>query len=120
VNTFLFLIAIILESSIAPFLSHLGSNPLEHAFGQARVRCRDVSTMEKILKTFSFNLEPISRRPFLDLLCAPQGRHSMGVVCEPWSESRDSELACGPFHIAVSLLEAVDVDLTRALGTGNH
>jgi hypothetical protein len=67
------LISIIRESPTAVFLSHLGSDPLEHAFGQAQVRYRDVNTMEKMLKGFSFNLQKISRSPFLDLLCAPQG-----------------------------------------------
>jgi hypothetical protein len=71
-----------------------------------------------LLSAFSFNLEKISRRPFLNLLCAPQGRHSLGVICEPWSESPDSELACRRFDIAVSLLEATGIDLTRVLGTG--
>jgi hypothetical protein len=101
-NTFMFLISIICELITAVFLSHFGSDPLEHAFGQARVCCRDGNTMDKMLKAFSFNLEKISRRPFLDLLCAPQGRHSMGVICDPSSESPDSELACRSFDIAVS------------------
>jgi hypothetical protein len=86
-NTFMSFISIFRESPTAIFVSHLGSDPLAHAFGQARVRCRDVNTMKKMLKAFSFNLEKMSRRPFLDLLCAPQDRHSMGVICESWSES---------------------------------
>jgi hypothetical protein len=32
----------------------------------------------------------------------------------------DSELAYRPFDIGVSLLEAIDLDLTRGLGTGHH
>jgi hypothetical protein len=119
-NTFMSLISIIRESPTAVFLSHLGSDPLEHAFAQARVRCRDVITMEKMLKAFSFNLEKISRRPFLDVLCAPQGRHYMGAICEPWSESSDSELTCRPFDIAIFLREATCIDLRRVLGTGHH
>jgi hypothetical protein len=119
-NRFISLISTIRESSTAIFLSHLGSDPLEHAFGQARVRCRDVSPTENMLKAFSFNLEKISRRPFLDLLCAPQARHSMGIICEPRSESPDSELTYRPFDITVSLLEAIGSDLTRVLGTGHH
>jgi hypothetical protein len=70
-NTFMSLISIIRESPITVFLSNLGSDPLEHTFGQVRVRCRDVNTMEKMLKALSFNLEKIFRCPFLDLLCAP-------------------------------------------------
>jgi hypothetical protein len=81
-NTFMSPISIIRESPNAVFFSHLGSDPLEHAFGHARVGCRDVNTIEKMLKAFSFSLEKISRLPFLDLLCAPQGRHSVGVICE--------------------------------------
>jgi hypothetical protein len=70
-NTLMSLISTISESPTAVSLSHLGSDHLEHAFGQARVRCRDVNTMEKILKAFSFNLEKIPRRPFLDFLLYP-------------------------------------------------
>jgi hypothetical protein len=108
---FVSLILMIRESPTAVLLSHLGSDPLEHAFGQARARCRDVNTMEKMLKAFSFKLEKIPRCPFPDLLCAPQSRHSMGVICELWPESPDSELAFRPFDIAVSLLEASGIDL---------
>jgi hypothetical protein len=70
-NTFMSLISIIRESPTAVFLSHLGSDPLEHVFCQARVRCRDVNTMEKMLKAFSFNLEKISC-PFLDYSVLPR------------------------------------------------
>jgi hypothetical protein len=117
---FMSLISITRESPTAVFLSHLGSDPLEHAFSQVRVRCHNMNTMKEILKAFSFNLEKISDLPFLDLPYAPQGRYFMSGICEPWPESPDSELACRLFDIIVSVPEAIGLDLTRGLKTGYH
>jgi hypothetical protein len=44
----------------------------------------------------------------------------MGVICEPWSEFPDSEPACRPFDIAISLLEAIGIDLTQVLMTEHY
>jgi hypothetical protein len=41
------LITIVRTSDDSVALYHIGSSPLEHAFGNMRIRCRDVHTLEK-------------------------------------------------------------------------
>jgi hypothetical protein len=106
------LISTIRESSTPISLGNLGSDPLKHSFGHARVRYRDVKIMNKMLMAFSFKAEQISTRPFLEWLDMPRSRHAMAIVCDPWSDSPDSELMCSPYDLAVSLLEEIGLDLT--------
>jgi hypothetical protein len=115
-NTFASLISIIRESPTLVNLGNLGSNPLEHSFGHARVCCRDVNTMVTMLRAFADKTKEISSRQFLELFNMPRGRHVIGIICGPWSESPDSELMCSPYEIAVSLLEEIGLDLPPILG----
>jgi hypothetical protein len=115
-NTFMSLISIIRKSSTPISLGNLGTDPLEHSFGQARVRCRDVNRMNKMLMIFSPKAEQISTHPFLELLNMPRGRHAMVIVCDPWSESPNSELTCSPYDLVVPLLEEVGLVLPSILG----
>jgi hypothetical protein len=100
-NTFASFISIIRESPTPVNLGNLGSDPLEHFFGKARVRCRDVNTMVATLRAFADKAEERFSRQFLELLNMPRGRHAMGIIWGPWSESPDSELMCSPYEIAV-------------------
>jgi hypothetical protein len=114
-NMFMSLISIIRESSTPISGGNLGGDPLEHSFGHARVRSCDVKKMNKMLMTFSSKAEQTSTRPFLELLNMPRGRHAMAIVCDPWSESPDSELTCSPCDLALSLTEEIGFDLTPIL-----
>jgi hypothetical protein len=114
-NTFASLISILRESPTPVCLNRLGSDPLEHSFGQARMRCWDVNTMNKMLRAFAYKIEDISERSFMALLDAPRRRHSIGVTCGPWSASPPSELTCTPFEIALSLFDEIGIDLSRVL-----
>jgi hypothetical protein len=114
-NTFVSLISIIRESRTALRLDRLGSDPLEHSFGQARTRCHDVNTMDKMLKAFAYKADLISKAPFLQLLGCPRRRHSMGIICGPWSDSPPSELTRPPFEIAVSMFDEIGIDVSRVL-----
>jgi hypothetical protein len=99
-NTLGSLISTIGESPTGICLNRLGSDPLEHSFGQARTRCEDVNTMDKMLKAFAYRAEEISERQFLALFNAPRRRHSLGVNCGPWATSAPSVLTHTPFEIA--------------------
>jgi hypothetical protein len=115
-NAFASFISIIRESSTPINRGYPGSDPLEHSSGHARACCRDVNTMVRMLRAFADKAEEISACQFLELLNMPRGRHVMGILCGPWSESPDSELICSPSEISVSLLEEVGLDLTPILG----
>jgi hypothetical protein len=49
-NTFRSLISIIRESPTPKAPGRIGSGPLEYSFGHVRIQCRDVKTMDKMLK----------------------------------------------------------------------
>jgi hypothetical protein len=87
-NTFMSLISIIRESPTAISVSHLLSDPLDHAFGQALVHCRDVNTMEKMLKAFSFNLKKRSSRGFPNSVCGAESGRPIGAGKGNWHTSR--------------------------------
>jgi hypothetical protein len=80
-NTFASRISIIRESPTPVNLGSLGSDPLGHSFWHARVRCRDVNTMVRMLRAFADKAEEISSRQFLELLNMLGGRHAMGIIC---------------------------------------
>jgi hypothetical protein len=80
------------------------------------VRCRDVNIINKILMRFFSRADHISTCSFLELLNMPRGRHVMVILCDPWSESPNSELMCSPHDLAVSLLEEIGLDLLPILG----
>jgi hypothetical protein len=46
----------------------------------------------------------------------PRGRHAVAIICDPWSESPDSELVCSPYDLAVSLPKEIGLDLAPILG----
>jgi hypothetical protein len=114
-NTFASLLSTKRTSPTPICLNRVSSDPLEHSFGHARIRCKDVNTMDKMLKAFSYKAESIAIGPFLDLLGTPRRRHSMGITCEAWSVSTPSELVHTPFEIAVSLFDELGIGLSRVL-----
>jgi hypothetical protein len=80
-NTFVALI-IVMSNSSEPFcINRLGSNPLEHVFGFARIRCHDVETMFRLLSAFADRLLHCSTGRLLRLAAAPRRRCSVGVDC---------------------------------------
>jgi hypothetical protein len=53
INIFIVLITIIWTSDDSVALGRIGLSPLEHAFGNMRIRCRDVYTLEKMIVAFT-------------------------------------------------------------------
>jgi hypothetical protein len=111
-NTFLSLITIIQGPDSPLCLDRLGLGPLEHASGQARIRCHDVNTMNKTLSAFADRAESIFLQPFRELFGTPHHRRSIGIICDPWQQSPPSVLSTKAFYIAVSLLQEPGMDLT--------
>jgi hypothetical protein len=111
-NTFLSRITNVQGSDSPLCFDRLGSGPLEHAFGQARIRCHDVNTMKKMLSVFAYRAESISLQPFLELSGTRHHKRSIGIICDPWQQSPASVLSTKAFHIVVSLLQQIGMDLT--------
>jgi hypothetical protein len=111
INTFFSLITLIRTSPTAVKLDHLGSGPLEHAFGQGRIRCHDINTMNKMLAAFADRAESLVLKAFLDLFGTSHRRHSIGIICGPWLSSDPSVIPHAAYEIALSLLELIGLDL---------
>jgi hypothetical protein len=87
INIVIALITIVRPSDDSVALDRIGSSPLEHAFGNMRIRCRDVHTLEKMIAAFT-SIELASIIPSLQNLQRIPRRHlSMGVRCESFIHS---------------------------------
>jgi hypothetical protein len=82
-NTFIALIVILQHSINSVCLNRLGSGPLEHGFGRAPIRCRDVITMKKIINAFTTDVTDLPIDKFLKLTVEPRRPAAVGVDCEP-------------------------------------
>jgi hypothetical protein len=99
------------DDSIA--LDRIRSSPLEHAFGNMRIRCRDVHTLEKMIAVFT-SIKLASVVPsLLNLQRIPRRHLSMGVRCESFIHSEHSIFTLGPKAIAIVLFLCTGIDLSR-------
>jgi hypothetical protein len=95
----------LLRTSVAPIRpNRLRRNPLEHAFGKVRIRCRDVNSMRKMLSAMATEIIRAFAKFFFEILGSLPRVASVGVDWEPWSESGASALTIDPRSIADSLL----------------
>jgi hypothetical protein len=103
-NTFIALIMLIdgLDGPIC--LNRFGSNPLEHAFGHARIRCRDVNYMEKLIAALAGNYTISNIEHFLAIAAEPKRRRSVGVTCKPIARTDRRIVQLAPQLLARSLL----------------
>jgi hypothetical protein len=93
-------------------LNCLGSNPLEHAFGKARIRRSDVNTMRLMMRGFTSEALSLTVNTSPQIVSAPRSRRLIGVNCEPISGSDPSAFTSSPKAVAVSLFLQTRIDLT--------
>jgi hypothetical protein len=103
-NTFLDLIVVMCHSDQPFSLNCIGSNPLGHAFGTGRIKCRDVHTMERFLEALASNLMSGGAKQLLEIAARPCRRRSVGVDCAPLVRNQDSIFWSAPLVMAKSLL----------------
>jgi hypothetical protein len=82
-NTFVALLDIMSNSDRRFCLNRIGSNPLEHAFGSARVKCREVQRVSYLINTFASNPTGGAAMHGLGIAARPRRRCSVGVGCLP-------------------------------------
>jgi hypothetical protein len=85
-------------------LNRFGSNPLEHAFGLARIRCRDVNYMETLVNALAGNYKISKIEKFLAIAAEPRRRRSVGVDCEQITPADRRAVQLPPQLLARSLL----------------
>jgi hypothetical protein len=103
-NTFLVLVILGSDSTDLFCLNHMGSNPLEHKFGRARMRCWDVMTTEKLITGFRGDFMSHPRETFLRLGATPHRRCPVGCDCLPLSPGEPSTFLFTPYTIALPFL----------------
>jgi hypothetical protein len=69
-NTFVSLITLLRTYLTLICFNRMGSNPREHTFGKARLRCRDVFTMRKMLTAFTSEALAAFAHSFLEILAS--------------------------------------------------
>jgi hypothetical protein len=82
-NTLYSPIVIMQNSDIPVRLNRIGSNPLEHAFGKARLRCRGIHTMKNFMLGPAAEFLKLHGENALQLVAVARRRTSVGVDCEP-------------------------------------
>jgi hypothetical protein len=103
-NTFIALIILISSLDSRFCLNRFGSNPLEHAFGLARIRCRDINTMTRLIGALSRDYTIASIENFLSIAAVPKRRLSIGLDCQPLAAEPQPILRWDTQLIARSLL----------------
>jgi hypothetical protein len=79
-NTLVSLMTAIRDSPTPILLNHLGSNPLEYAFGKARIRCSDVNTVRRIMRGFTSEALSLSVNTSLQIVSAPVRAVRLGSI----------------------------------------
>jgi hypothetical protein len=101
-STFYTLIVVLRNSSCPVCLNRLGSNPVEHLFGKARLKCRNVNMTKGFLSAIGLDLLTAEIDHLLGLIKAPKRRNVIGVDCEPWTPSSDLIFIITPIDIATN------------------
>jgi hypothetical protein len=104
-NTLYSLIVILRTSPHPICLNRIGSNPLEHLFGKARLRCRDVNVMKRFLSGIAAEFVKSEVDHLLEIVKVKKRRTIVGLDCEPWSLSAPSTFTIDPMSIAAKVLE---------------
>jgi hypothetical protein len=110
-NTFVALIVLIRRAIRPLCLDRLGSNPLEHAFGSARMPCRDGNTMKKLTKAFTSGILTHSANSCLELATIARHRVSLSIDCPPCSRIERSIFSWSAKDITASLLVQTGIHL---------
>jgi hypothetical protein len=110
-NTLYSLIVILRNSDSPVRLNRIGSNPLEHAFGKTRLRCRDINTMRNFISGLATEFLKLQGGNVLHLVAVAKRRTSVGVDCDPWTQSNPSCFSLDPMEIAARVFELADLPI---------
>jgi hypothetical protein len=111
-NTLYALIVILRNLDAPACLNRIGSNPLEHAFGKARLRCRDIHTMKTFMSGLVAEFLKVHGENALELVAVARGRASVGVDCEPWTQVDPSRLDLDPMNVATCVFELAGLPIS--------
>jgi hypothetical protein len=75
------LIVLLQDSDVPVRLNRIGSSRLEHAFGKARLRCRDIHTLKNFMFGLAAELLKLHGENALQLVAVARRRTSVGVDC---------------------------------------
>jgi hypothetical protein len=85
-NTFVSLIVLLCDASSPVCLNRLGTGPQGHTFGKARIRCRNVDAMSKMIDTFTSDTLACAVDLCLDLVTLSHRRVCVGIDWSPCSQ----------------------------------
>jgi hypothetical protein len=109
-NTLYSIIVIMWNSEGTIRLNGIGSNPLEHLFGRARMRCRDVNAM-RTLHGLSAEFSRLQGASVLQLIGTRRRRTSFGVDCEQWAGSNRQPFSLDPMNIGARVFQLADLPI---------
>jgi hypothetical protein len=89
-NTFVLLIVLLRDASSSVCLHRWGTGPLGHTFSTARIRGRGVTTMSKIISTFTSNTLACAIDSCLNLITLSHRQVSVKINYSPCSQTKHS------------------------------
>jgi hypothetical protein len=89
-------------------LIRIGSNPLEHAFGKTRLRCRDIHKMKNFIAWLATQFLKLQAGNVLRVVAVSRRRTSVGVYCNRWTQSSPSCISLDPMDISARVFELAD------------
>jgi hypothetical protein len=110
-NTLYSLIVILRHSNVPVRLNRIGSNPLEHTFGQTRLRCRYINTMRNFISGLAAEFLKLQGGNVLHLVAVARRGTSVGVDCDPWGQSDPSFFSLESMDIAARVFELANLPI---------
>jgi hypothetical protein len=80
--------------------NRFGSDPLEHLFGKAPLRCRNINTTKRFPSGLANHFLQLQSAHFLELIAVPKRKPSVSVNCNSWHRSDRSCFSANPIDIA--------------------
>jgi hypothetical protein len=106
------LIVILQNSDILVRLNHIGSNPLEHTFRKARLRCRDIHMKKNFMSGLAAEFLKLNGENALQFVALARRRTSVGVDCKPRMQVDPLCLDLHPMNVAACVFELAGLPIS--------
>jgi hypothetical protein len=112
VNTLSALIVILRNSDVAVLLNRIGSNPVEHAFGKARLYSQDIHTTKTFMSRLAAEFLKLHGGNGLQLVTVARERTLVGGNSEPRTQVNPLPLDFGSMNVEACFFELAGLPIS--------
>jgi hypothetical protein len=113
------LIVILRNSDVPVHLNRIGSNPLDHTFTKARLRCREIYTMKNFMSGLAAEFLKLHGENALPFIVVTRRRTSVGVDCEPRVQVDPLCFDLAPMNVAACVFELAGLPISLVYQGGD-